>query len=503
MRHEETIPGMPRRKQERRDQPATMLLPEPSAGADPGQDGPARLATERVLDLALGIGAVLLASGVGAVDAAGSMRAVLGAYGLRRCQVDVTYDRLLISYRPRVGVEPLTAMHQVAARSLDYSRLQAVDELVGRITAGRLDRVAANAELDRIVHAAHPYPRWVSTVALGVMAAGFAVLLGSGVWVALIAGGVTAGLDRLGRVLNQRRVLLFFQQIIGAALATAVTLALTVTHLIPGTDPSLVAAASIVVLLSGVSVVGAVQDTLTGYYLTGVARGVEIALLSVALLIGVTVAVRLALDLGVHQDVTPQAITPGLLSLPARIGAGGFAAAGAALANYASRRGALAAGLAGAGGSSVLLILQYIGADLVTSSFLAAALIGLAGGILSRRLHLAPLIIATAGIIPLVPGMTTYRGIVSLTSGDPAAGLTGLSTAFATALALGAGVLLGQFLSDPVKQRLSRLEHHYLMPGMAGIRQHQSHQGRPRASTAAATGDEPSEVAQSATSDQL
>ncbi|MDQ4007731.1 MAG: threonine/serine exporter family protein, partial [Actinomycetota bacterium] len=179
--------GMPRSRRTSRDAPATMQLPVISA---PSPDTPElsstdRLEVQRVLDLALGIGAVQLACGVGAVDVTSSMRGVLEAYGVRRCQVDVTYDRITVSYRAWVGADPLTAMHKVRSRSLDYSRLQAVDRLIQRVADGGVDRSAANAELAEIVHAPHPYPRWVATAALATMAAGLAVLLGGG---AVVAG---------------------------------------------------------------------------------------------------------------------------------------------------------------------------------------------------------------------------------------------------------------------------------------------------------------------------
>jgi uncharacterized membrane protein YjjP (DUF1212 family) len=451
--------------------PETMQLPVVSA---PSPDTPRlsstdRLEVQRVLDLALGIGAAQLASGVGAVDVTSSMRGVLEVFGVRRCQVDVTYDRITVSYRAWVGADPLTAMHRVPSRSLDYSRLKAVDRLIQRIAAGTIDRSAANTELDQIVHAPHPYPRWVATAALAAVGAGMAVLLGGGPLVACVAAMATATIDRIGRVLNRHGVLLFFQQIVGAAVATSVTVVLTALDLVAGKNPSLVAAASIVVLLSGMAVVGAVQDMLTGYYLTGVARGVEIALFSVGLLVGVTIALRVALAFGVDVTIAPDIVAPGLLSVPVRVVAGGVVAAAVALASYAPLRGIVAAGMAGAAGSAVLLLLSYAGFGLIESSFVAATLIGLAGAVLSRRFRLPPLIVAMAGIIPLVPGLTTYRGFVSLVTGDAVGGLSSLSAAFATALALGAGVLCGQFLSDPVRRRMGRLQRRYFRQGTSGL----------------------------------
>jgi uncharacterized membrane protein YjjP (DUF1212 family) len=451
-----------------------MQLPVVTPSPDAPELSPSnRAEIQRVLDLALGIGAVQLACGVGAVDVTASMRGVLEAYGVRRCQIDVTYDRITVSYRAWVGADPLTAMHRVQSRSLDYSRLQAADRLVQRITAGQIDRSSANAELDELVRAPHRYPRWVATAALSALGAGVAVLLGGGALVACVAAAATAAIDRIGRVLNSRGVLLFFQQIVGAAVATTVTVLLTV--LVDDVNPSLVAAASIVVLLSGLALVGSVQDLLTGYYLTGVARGVEIALFSIGLLVGVTIALRIALAFGVDVRIAPEVVAPGLLSVPVRVVAGGVVAAAAALASYGPLRGIVAAGIAGGAGSGAFLMLSYADFGLVASSFVAATLIGLGGAVLSRHFRLPPLIVAMAGVIPLVPGLTTYRGFVSVVTGDVVGGLSFLSAAFATALALGAGVLCGQFFSDPVRNRLGRIHRRYFSRGMAGPSERRDH----------------------------
>lgn len=424
---------------------------------------------QRVLDLALGIGAVLVATGVGAVDAAASMAGVTEAYGLRRCQFDVTFTRITISYRRRIGDDPFTVMHQVRARSLDYTRLDAADRLVQQIVTGKIGRDDAQAELDRLARAAHPYPRWVSTVALAAMAGGLATLFGGGIAVVAVAALTTAVVDRVGRFLNSRGILLFFQQILGAAVATGATVTLKAVGLTPGANPSVVVAASIVVLLSGLSVVGAVQDALTGYYLTSLARGVEIALFSLALFTGVTVVLQAGVLLGVNVDVDLEIVTT-LAKVLTQVVAGGVAAAAFAVASYAPWRAAAAAGGGGAVSSAVLLLLGNFGSGLVVSSFGAATVVGLVGALISRRLRLPPLVFGMAGIIPLVPGLTTYKGFVRLVEDDLLGGLGQLFEATGIALALAAGVLLGHSLAQPVRQRLGRLERRFRGPRMAGPR---------------------------------
>jgi uncharacterized membrane protein YjjP (DUF1212 family) len=466
--------GVNRPPKRRPDNPPSLQLPvQGDASRQATSSAPQdRVEVQRVLDLALGVGAVLVASGVGAVDAAASMTGVTEAYGLRRCQFDVTFTRITISYRRRLGDDPFTAMHQVRARSLDYTRLDAADRLVQRIVAGKIGRDDAQAELDRLARAAHPYPRWVATVALAAMAGGLATLFGGGVTVVAVAALTTAAVDRVGRFLNSRGVLLFFQQILGAAVATSATLTLKAAGLAQEANPSVVVAASIVVLLSGLSVVGSVQDALTGYYLTAVARGVEIALFSLALFAGVTVALQtgLLLNIPVTFDLDLVAGELELASVPIRVFAGAIAAAAFAVASYAPWRAAVAAGGGGAASSAVLLLLGSLTTGLVVSSFGAATLVGLVGALVSRRLRLPPLVFGMAGIIPLVPGLTTYSGFVSLVEDDLLGGLTKLFSAIGIALALAAGVLLGHSLAQPVRQRLGRLERRFRGPRLAGPR---------------------------------
>jgi hypothetical protein len=108
----------------------------------------------------------------------------------------------------------------------------------------------------------------------------------------------------------------------------------------PGTQPSLVIAAGITVLLSGLSVVGTVQDAISSYYVTAAGRAAEIALLSAGLLTGVILRLRLGLLLGLTLDPAEPVGAD-----VARFGISTFAAATAAgmfaLACYAPLRSLL------------------------------------------------------------------------------------------------------------------------------------------------------------------
>jgi uncharacterized membrane protein YjjP (DUF1212 family) len=417
----------------------------------------------RVLDVALRLGETLLARQAGSADAADSVLAAARAYGLPDPQVCITGDTITLSVPRGVPGAPVTAMWLVPSRSPDYTRLFEATELAQRIAAERPALDEVEPRLVELSASGHCYPRWVASVALAVMAASMSLLLGAGALVVVVAGLTTALIDRAGRVLNARRVPLLFQQVIGAALATGVTIALDAAGRLPsGAGPSLVVAANIAVLLSGLATVATVQDAITGYLLTATARGVEILLSSIGVLIGVSIAVRCGVLAGVDVRVSPDLPVP-LISLPTRMAAGAVGAAAAAIANYAPVRAAAATGAAGAAGSLLYLVATAFGANGVVASFAAALGIGLAGALCARRLRVPPLVIVMAGIFPLVPGLSLYRGFVDLSTGQYLPGMGALVTATGTALALGCGVVLGPQLAPALRRELSRVR-----PGRGG-----------------------------------
>ncbi|HEX5406284.1 MAG TPA: threonine/serine exporter family protein, partial [Pseudonocardiaceae bacterium] len=186
-----------------------------------------------VLDLALRIGEVLMSSGAGASDVTATVIAVTSACGLPHCEVDVIFTSISICCQRGSDLAPVTTHRVVRSRALDYTRLADVEHLVREITAGRTPAQEASARLREITEAPHPYPRWLATLAWALMAASIAVLIGGDFRVAVIAGCTTALIDRVGRLLNRRGLPFFFQQLVGGAVATGVTLAIMRFGLLP------------------------------------------------------------------------------------------------------------------------------------------------------------------------------------------------------------------------------------------------------------------------------
>ena len=64
--------------------------------------------------------------------------AIAAAYGIERCEVDVINTTIHVAVYRGPTSPPASTLHIVQSRSIDFSRLAAVDRLIGRIRAGQV-----------------------------------------------------------------------------------------------------------------------------------------------------------------------------------------------------------------------------------------------------------------------------------------------------------------------------------------------------------------------------
>ena len=65
--------------------------------------------------------------------------------------------------------------------------------------------------------------------------------------------------------------------------------------------------------------------------------------------------------------------------------------------------------------------------------------------------------VVAAGITPLLPGLSIYRGLALLATSASAA-LLAMVTAAAIAIALSSGAILGEYLAQPIRREAGRME---------------------------------------------
>jgi uncharacterized membrane protein YjjP (DUF1212 family) len=419
--------------------------------------------TYKTLDLALRIGEMLLSSGAGAADVTATMWSVAHACGVRNAEVDVTFTMLSMSHQASVDEPALIQTRHVRHRDIDYEDLTVVDHLVRDLLSGAIDRDEARSRLAQVVSSGHRLPRWAVTLGYGVMGAGVAMLLGGNLTVIGIACLAAVGIDLLLRAMTRRRLPSFYQQVAGGLLATLFAVVAAATGL--DVDPSLVVTTSIVMLLAGIGFMGAIQDALTGFPLTAGARILE-AILSTAGIIagvsgGLTVSQMVGVDLGRLEPGVGSLSEAGMVIAGAALCAGAFA-----FSSYAPLRSLVPIAVIAGVAALVFGLVEAQGFGRAWAAATAAVLVGLVSYAAAGRVRVPPLVVVVPAIVPMLPGLSIYRGLSLLAEGGN--GILPLMAAGAIAIALAAGVILGEYAAQPLRREARRLEQRLSGPRLVG-----------------------------------
>lgn len=429
--------------------------------------------TRKVLDLTIRLAEVMLSSGAGSADIAATAEDVAQAYCLNDCVVDIFVTTVFVSALPTADRPPITIVRSVQARATDYTRVAELDRLVQRITSGGVTVDEAHEAMDVLTERPHPYARWVATAGWAGFALGIAMLLG-GNWLTCVLAAVTAAtIDRTGRLLNRIGTPFFFQNVVGATIATLVAVA---AYYFAGQGPTALVATGIVMLLSGMTLVGAMQDAVTGYMITAVTRLGEAVFLTAGIVVGILAGLQIAEIMGVtielHVDATETFIIPNQ-PLTISLAVMGAALAGACItvASYAPLRSVAIAGVTAGLAELVLIGLATAGFGQVAATGVAAVGVGVLATLISIRRKAPALVTATAGIMPMLPGLAVFRAVFYLAVAEEFEdGLRQMIAAGAVALALGSGVVLGEFLGSPLRYRAGRIGKFLRVEGPPGLR---------------------------------
>ncbi|WP_295010280.1 threonine/serine exporter ThrE family protein [uncultured Microbacterium sp.] len=413
----------------------------------------------RVLDLSTRIGESMFAIGASAHEVTLSILRVCEAYGLRGVQVDVTYNSIHVSFHLSGEAWPETLVRVVQVAAPDHAKLQRVQALVNDIAAG-LELDAARTAFRTIRRVPFRYQQPVVVVARAVLAVGVSILLGASptivglTFVAALCAAVTqAGLARL-------RVPLFFSQIAGGFVTTVVAVAVSAlgsAGIAPfvGIRPSIIVASGIVLMLAGLTVVGAAQDAIDGFALTAGGRILDLTVQTLGVVIGILVGLELGGLFGFTIDL-PDA--PGALGpFGAQLAGAVIIAVSVAVFNGAGIAIVLVSALLSAITISVSAVATALGLHPAAAGAVAALVASLVGVLIAYNLHVPSVAVTTAAIVPLVPGVAVFQGLLEMVHGGGSAGVAAggsLVDAAVIGIGLASGASLGLYLGTPVRATL-------------------------------------------------
>ena len=410
----------------------------------------------RVLDLAVRVAESMLTTGASANDVTLACTRIASAYGVRPLHIDTTYNSITISWQRTVDREPTTLLRVVRAPAPDHTKLQRLQALVADIEAG-MSLDDALTEFDRVRRRAFTYRPTVVVLAQGCVTVGVCIFMGASPLLSVIAfvAAVLAAVTQRG--MWRMRIPYFFAQVVGALVVTAAAAATSWlgdmgVDAFVGLRPSLIVAAAIVLMLSGMSVVAAAQDAIDGFSLTAQGRVMEIVLMTVGVAAGVLGGLQVAQLAGI---TIPVATAFPLGTVPEQLGGSIVIAVAVAVFFGSSLRTVVLSAALGALAWFGWWLGLGLGLGAPVSSALGALVTSFAGILVAHRLHVPSIAVTTAAIVPLVPGYAVFSGLLSLVDVDATTGLVDgavqLAGATAIGLALAAGASLGLLAGAPVR----------------------------------------------------
>ena len=430
----------------------------------PPPEAPDPATARRVALLCLHVADLMLDAGMSANDIVGGMLRITHAYGLVGVHIDLTSTSVTLSYHPPSYAAPLTILRVVQPGFPDYDKAQRTSMLTERIVRG-LPIDDAVAAFDEIRDSPRRYPWWVSMVGNAGVSAGVALLFTTSIRIVLITFVVGCLIDRLIAWLDDKGVPPFFQQTFAAFAITLVAAAVSAIGqrgipLFANLDPTLIVVGGIVMLVAGMLVVGAVQDAIDQFYVTATARLFEVVMRTAGIVVGIVLALQVTNALGIRTHVDPDPIALG--PVPAQL-VGAFVLSLAwALYCYAGPIPALLAGLMGLLGWIGYLVAIGVGLGEVPANTVGAWLVAFLSTVLLRRTTIPSFSLISAALLPLVPGLSLYNGLIQIvgthdTPGSFAAGQATLGVALGVALGIAAGASLGVYLGRPIVSQLRRI----------------------------------------------
>ncbi|MCS6711267.1 threonine/serine exporter family protein [Brachybacterium sp. EF45031] len=404
-----------------------------------------------VFDLAQRIGVGMLGAGAAASEVSATVLRVVSASGIRSVAVQVTFDEVSLSYHPEGATTPITRMRLSGPRVQDFARLAEYEVITERYIDGGVSLEAASEEVRRIARRGRIYPLWLITMGLALMGGGAALGFGAGSLVVIVATLSAGVLNLVIEYLLRWGIPLFYAQVASGLVGA---LGAVVAHSIdPSVNSSIVVVACIIIVLSGLTSIGAVQDAVTGWYITASARVLETIMLTVGLVIGVRTGIVAANALGADIAVTAQ-IPLSLSSVLVVTVSGLLVGLGYGVGTQVPAR-LLAHTALVAAGSSVIAHLASSVLDRLAAVGVASMAVGVISVIAARRVHAPALIFAMVGLIPLVPGSRIYRGLLAV-GDDVITGVTELFAAAEIAIVIAAGAVFGQLVASRLLRPTSR-----------------------------------------------
>jgi uncharacterized membrane protein YjjP (DUF1212 family) len=245
---------------------------------------------EEIVSLAGIAGEVMLKNGAETYRIEETMDHIAQACGAIRVESFVIPTGVFLTVADSEG-RSLTVMRRVRDRTINLDRISKVNELSRRLVDQRIEYNHAKAILDHISKERTGFSLLPSMLASGAIGGGTAILQDA-VFFETVAAFAAAMLVRyIAHLVSRLHGVQFTFEFLGGM---AVAFCGALLHYVwPQLRPDAVIIGGIMPLVPGVAITNAIRDVIAGDLLSGLSRGLEAALTSVAVAMGVVIMLAL------------------------------------------------------------------------------------------------------------------------------------------------------------------------------------------------------------------
>lgn len=411
-----------------------ILVQDRQADASHVRPALSRDALRDVLTTALRAGQLMLENGANTARVEETVHRMGTALGAEWMDVYVTPQGIIASAVSHH--EHRTRIQRITKSGVDLSRVAAVMDVSRRTERGELTIGAALEQLDLIGQQPRLYGMWITTVAVALGCAGFAVLFGGGLGEFVVVLLAAACGQTLRHSLLHRNLDRLMTTAVVAACASA--LALVFAEALPliapiGVKPAVAITGSVLLLVPGVLMVSSTADMVRGDITSGVARATAalLAVMSIGAGIWATLLISQA-TVALETALQPNLLVALLMALLAAGGFGVLFDVPYRVLPFAALTGMLA--------YAVRWLIAYFGGPVEVAFFFAGLTIGAMAELLARRLRTTSSLFAIPGYIPLVPGAIAFRAVLRFVEADYTAGLADAVRAVLLIIAIAVGL---------------------------------------------------------------
>ncbi|MCB9009095.1 MAG: threonine/serine exporter family protein [Ardenticatenaceae bacterium] len=242
-----------------------------------------------IIDLSLWAGQMLLQHGATSQRVEESVHRI--GTGLGCDWLDILVSPNVITITASSGSEFRTKLRRVTSLGVDLGKVTALNDLSRRIISGEVDHFQARTELKKIDQMPRSYNRWLVVIMVGLACAAFSRLFG-GDWIIF---GITFGASAVAMFLRQELTQRYFNPLLVVVTCAFVAgcLASTAGLFKLSNQSEIALAAAVLLLVPGVPLINAAQDLIRGHLVTGITRGVTGLLISLAIALGLLLAISL------------------------------------------------------------------------------------------------------------------------------------------------------------------------------------------------------------------